>query len=74
MLDSKEIAKGRVDATLPVRFSTEETLDTSEGTSTSVTLKYDVPLKFTGKIDTVVVDYKSLADIKPVSTGGYDND
>ncbi len=57
-LNGKEIAKGRVDATVPLRFSTEETLDIGEDTSTPVTLKYDVPFNFTQKIDKVVVDYK----------------
>lgn len=57
-LDGKEIATGRVDATVPIRFSTEETFDVGEDTSTPVTLKYDVPFKFTGIIDKVVVDYK----------------
>jgi arylsulfatase len=57
-LDGREIAKGRVDATVPVRFSTEETFDIGEDVSTPVTLKYDVPFKFTGKIDKVTVAYK----------------
>lgn len=57
-LDGKEIAKGRVDATVPLRFSTEETFDVGEDTSTPVTLKYDVPFIFNQKIDKVTVDYK----------------
>ncbi len=57
-LDGKEIAKGRVDATVPIRFSTEETFDIGEDVSTPVTLKYDVPFKFTGKIEKVVIGYK----------------
>lgn len=57
-LDGKEIAKGRVDATVPLRFSTEETFDVGEDTSTPVNLKYDVPFAFTGKIEKVVVEYR----------------
>jgi len=57
-LDGKEIAKTRVDATVPLRFSTEETFDIGEDTSTPVTLKYDVPFVFNQKINKVVVDYK----------------
>ncbi|HNV30063.1 MAG TPA: arylsulfatase [Cyclobacteriaceae bacterium] len=57
-LDGQEIARGRVDATVPLRFSTEETFDVGEDTSTPVNLKYDVPFKFSGIIDKVVVEYK----------------
>jgi arylsulfatase A-like enzyme len=57
-LDGKEIAKGRVDATVPIRFSTEETFDVGEDVSTPVTLRYDVPFRFTGTINKVVVEYK----------------
>jgi arylsulfatase len=58
ILDGKEIASGRVEASVPLRFSTEETFDVGEDTSTPVNLKYDVPFIFTQKIDKVVVDYK----------------
>ncbi len=58
LLDGKEIAKGRVDATVPLRFSTEETLDIGEDTSTPVNLRYDVPFIFNQKIDKVVVAYQ----------------
>ncbi len=57
-LDGKEIAKGRIEATVPLRFSTEETFDVGEDTSTPVNLNYDVPFTFTGIIEKVLVEYK----------------
>jgi arylsulfatase len=57
-LDGKEIARGRVDATVPIRFSTEETFDIGEDTSTPVNLSYDVPNKFMGVIEKVTIVYR----------------
>ncbi len=55
---STEVATGRVIKTVPFRFSTEETLDIGEDTGTPVDLSYDVPAKFTGKLDKVTIDLK----------------
>ena len=55
MLDGKEIAKGRVEATAPIRFSIDETFDIGEDTATPVNLNYDVPFAFTGKIEKVKI-------------------
>jgi hypothetical protein len=57
-VDGREVAKGRIDKTVPIRISQEEGLDMGEGTGTSVNLKYDVPFNFTGKIDQVTIDLK----------------
>jgi hypothetical protein len=55
-VDGKEVAKGRVEKTVPIRFSLDEGLDVGEDTGTPVNLNYDVPFKFSGKIGKVVVD------------------
>ena len=60
--DGKQIAQGRVDRTIPLRVSLDEGLDIGEDTGTPVNLSYDVPFKFTGKIDKVTIN------LKPVDT------
>ena len=55
-VDGKEVAKGRVGSTMPVRFSLDETFDIGEDTGTPVSEDYDVPFKFTGQIEKVVVN------------------
>jgi hypothetical protein len=56
--DNTVVAEGRVLKTTPFRFSTEETLDFGEDTGTPVDMSYDVPSRFTGELDKVVVDLK----------------
>jgi len=55
-VDEKQVAQGRIGATLPIRFSLDETFDIGEDTGTPVSEDYDVPFKFTGKIEKVVVN------------------
>jgi len=57
-VDGKQVAQGRLDNTVPVRFSFDETLDVGEDTGTPVSLDYDVPFKFTGQIEKVTVELK----------------
>ena len=54
-VDGKEVAQGRIEATMPFRFSFDETFDVGEDTGTPVSLDYDVPFKFNGKLEKVVV-------------------
>jgi arylsulfatase len=61
IVDGKQVAQGHIANTIPVRFSFDETFDIGEDTGTPVSLEYDVPFKFTGKIEKVVV---SLGEIK----------
>jgi hypothetical protein len=49
-VDGQEVEKGRIERTVPIRFS-EECFDMGEDTGMPVNLGYDVPFKFTGKID-----------------------
>ena len=53
-VDGKEVATKSMDHTIPVTFPEDETFDVGEDTRTGVALaeyRYDVPFKFTGKID-----------------------
>ena len=57
-VDGKEVARGRVEKTIPARITLDETFDIGEDCGTPVNLSYDVPFKFTGKIEKVNVDLK----------------
>jgi arylsulfatase A-like enzyme len=67
-VDGKQAAEGRMAATapppahpfstMPARFSFDETFDVGEDTGTPVSLDYDVPFKFTGTIEKVVINLK----------------
>ncbi len=58
LVDGKEVAEGRVERTIPIRVALDETLDVGEDCGTPVNLSYDVPFKFDGKIEKVVVELK----------------
>jgi arylsulfatase A-like enzyme len=55
-VDGKQVAQGRIDRTVPFRFSFDETFDVGEDTGTPVSVDYDVPFKFTGQIEKVVIN------------------
>ncbi len=57
-VDDKEVAKGRIERTIPIRVTLDEGLDVGEDTGTPVNLTYDVPFRFTGKLHRVTVDLK----------------
>jgi len=70
-VDGKQVAQGRIEKTVPFRYSLDETFDVGEDTGTPVDLAYDVPFKFTGTIDKLVIKYTgdsklSSADQKKV--------
>ena len=53
-VDGKEVAKNALEHATPILFPEDETFDVGEDTRTGVALveyRYDVPFKFTGKID-----------------------
>jgi arylsulfatase len=53
-VDGKEVAKNALEHATPILFPEDETFDVGEDTLTGVALveyRYDVPFKFTGKID-----------------------
>lgn len=53
-VDGQEVAKNTLDHTIPVTFPEDEAFDVGLDTRTGVAMveyRYDVPFKFTGKID-----------------------
>jgi hypothetical protein len=53
-VDGREVARNTLDHTTPITFPEDETFDVGQDTRTGVALleyRYDVPFKFTGKID-----------------------
>ncbi|MGB2630239.1 MAG: arylsulfatase [Candidatus Omnitrophota bacterium] len=55
-VDKKKAAQGRIERTVPLRFSVTETFDVGRDTATPVNEDYKVPFKFTGKLKKIVVD------------------
>ena len=53
-VDGKEVAKNSMEHSTPITFPEDETFDIGEDTRTGVAMmeyRYEVPFKFTGKID-----------------------
>lgn len=57
-VDGAQVAQGRIEETIPVRISLDETLDIGEDTGTPVVRDYQVPFHFTGELEKVVIDLK----------------
>jgi arylsulfatase len=57
MVDGKQVAEGKIERTIPVRFSLDETLDIGMDTGTPVVEDYvsKMPFKFTGTLNKVVI-------------------
>jgi len=57
-VDGKQVAQGRIERTVPTRFSLDETLDIDEDTGTPVVEDYlaKMPFKFTGELKKVVIE------------------
>jgi hypothetical protein len=57
-VDGKEVAQGKIERTIPVRFSLDETMDVGMDTGTPVVEDYvdKMPFKFTGEIARVTVE------------------
>ncbi|HEY4289399.1 MAG TPA: hypothetical protein VGN00_19995 [Puia sp.] len=51
LVDGNTVATGDIPMTVPKRFSADETLDVGEDFGTPVNHDYDVPFRFTGKIE-----------------------
>jgi len=56
-VDGKKVAEGKIERTIPLRFSSDETFDVGEDTGTPVIDDYDdkMPFKFTGKLHKVTI-------------------
>ncbi len=57
-VDGNAVAQGRIEHTIPVRVSLDESLDVGEDTGTPLDASYDVPFLFPGKIEKVTIDLK----------------
>ncbi|QDU93831.1 arylsulfatase [Lignipirellula cremea] len=55
-VDDKQVAQGRVDKSIPNRVTLDETMDIGFDTGTPVADGYDMPFKFTGKLNTVTIE------------------
>ena len=57
-VDGKKEGSERIEKTIPIRLSLDETLDIGEDTGTPVSEDYKVPFKFTGEIEKVTIALK----------------
>jgi len=69
-VDGQEVANNTLDHTTPVTFPEDESFDVGLDTRTPLALieyRYDVPFKFTGKIDklTFKLESEQAAEPKP---------
>jgi len=55
-VDGRPVAEGRIERTIPIRVTLDEALDVGADTGTPVTTSYDVPFRFEGDIDRVVIE------------------
>jgi hypothetical protein len=58
LVDGKQVAQGKIERTVPLRFSLDETMDVGEDTGTPVVEDYlaKMPFKFTGILKKVVIE------------------
>ncbi len=74
-VDGKQVAQGRIERTIPLRFSLDETMDVGEDTGTPVVEDYvgKMPFKFTGDLKKVVIELGksglAASDIKQLEEG-----
>jgi arylsulfatase len=55
-VDDKEAAKGRIEKTIPGRFSADETFDTGEDSGSPVSDTYKAPFRFGGTIKKIEIN------------------
>ena len=57
-VDGKQVAQGKIERTVPTRFSLDETMDVGEDTGTPVVEDYanKMPFEFTGTLVKVVIE------------------
>jgi len=68
-VNDKKVGEGRVDKTVPGRFSADETFDIGMDTGTPVSADYKSPNAFTGKLKKVTID---LMPLSPTQRGEID--
>ncbi len=57
-VNGKKVGEGRIDKTVPVYFSTDDTFDVGEDWGTPVSPAYEPPFRFTGQLKKVTVEAK----------------
>jgi len=59
-VDGQQVAQGKIERTIPIRFSADETFDIGEDTGTPVVEDYEdkMPFKFTGDLKKVVIELR----------------
>jgi arylsulfatase len=57
-VDGEQVAQGRIERTIPIRITLDETLDVGEDTGTPVSRDYDVPFRFTGELQQVTIELR----------------
>jgi arylsulfatase len=55
-VDDQPAVKGKLERTVPLLFSADETLDIGEDTGTPASEDYHVPFKFTGDLKKVMIE------------------
>ncbi len=55
-INDKKVGEGRIENTIPVRYSAEETFDTGCDTGSPVSDSYEAPFTFTGTLKKVEID------------------
>ncbi len=58
LVDGQRVADGRIERTVPIRMSLDETMDIGEDAGTLVNEDYHVPFRFTGEIESVTVELR----------------
>jgi arylsulfatase len=64
-VNGKVWAEGRIERTIPIRVTLDEGFDVGEDTGTPVNRSYDVPFRFPGHIEQVIVDLKPAVVPEP---------
>ena len=76
-VDGKEVARQTMERTIPLILQWDENFDIGADTGTPVAEDYQVPFKFTGKLDklTLTIDRPKLSpeDIKKLESTGRNN-
>ncbi len=57
-VDGKKVAEGRIEKTIPLRITLDESLDVGSDAGTPVNREYDVPFEFEGTIEKATIDLK----------------
>jgi arylsulfatase len=76
-VDGKEVARQNIENTMPIIMQWDENFDIGADTGTPVSNDYQVPFKFTGKLNKLTLDINrprlSPADIEKLKAAGRNN-